>query len=158
MNANYARWLREHVGHEPVFLNAASAIIVDNSGKILLQRRGEGESSNSWSLPGGIMELGERSQETVRREVKEETGLDVEIGRFVGVYATPELVYYPNSDACQMVTQVFECKIIGGKLKADGHETLELVYFDLKDRPKLFRPHLERALGDFESGRFGNSY
>lgn len=155
--AGYVEWLRERVGHEPVFLNAASAIISDEKGFVLLQRRGGEEGQNSWSLPGGVMDIGERSQDTVKREVLEETGLKVEVGKLVGVYTSPELVRYPNGDVCQMVTQVFLCAVVGGALQPDSNETLELKYFDIKDRPRLFRPHLERALCDFETGNFGIS-
>lgn len=153
----YVEWLRGRVGREPIFLNAASAIILDKDDSVLLQRRGGGEKENSWSLPGGAMDIGERPQDTVRREVFEETGLEVEVGKLVGVYTTPELVRYPNGDECQMVTQVFLCTAIGGTLRADNDETLELKYFHIKDRPRLFRPHIERALCDFEAGNLGIS-
>ena len=154
---DYVKNLREKVGHDPIFLNAASGLVVDSEGRVLLERRGRGEKANSWSIPGGIMELGERPQDTVRRELYEETGLQVEVGTFIGVYTTPDFVKYPNGDVCQMVTQVFECKIMHGEIHPDNDETLELRYFTLKDRPQLFRPHLECALKDYEAGRFGVS-
>ena len=103
------------------------------------------------------MEVEERPQDTVRREVFEEANLDVRVDKLVGIYTSPELVQYPNLDKCQMVTQVFTCRIVGGKLRADLNETLELKYFQRNDRPKLFRDHLERAMQDFEAGRFGVS-
>lgn len=154
---NYASWLRSHVGHAPIFLNAASGIIINKAGEVLLQRRGRGEKKNAWSLPGGIMEIGETPQDTVRREVREETSLDIDVGKFVGVYTSPELVEYPNGDKCRMVTQVFECHPSESNIRADGDETLELKYFSLTDRPTLFRAHLERAMQDYEASRFGVS-
>ena len=154
---NYASWLRSHVGHAPIFLNAASGIIINKAREVLLQRRGRDEKKNAWSLPGGIMEIGEMPQDTVRREVQEETGLDVDVGKLVGVCTSPELVEYPNGDKCQMVTQVFECHPSEGNIRADGDETLELKYFSLDDRPTLFRAHLERAIQNYEAGRFGIS-
>ena len=155
--ADYIKWLREKVGQDPIFINATSGLVINEKGEFLLQRRGGGEKKDSWSFPGGIMEIGELAQDTVKRELKEETGLDVEVGKLVGVYTCPELVTYPNGDKCQMVTQVFICEATGGELKPDGDETLELKYFTLKNRPKLFRAHLERAMKDFEAGRFGVS-
>ena len=154
---DYIKWIRNQVGHAPIFVNAASGIIVNAAGAVLLQRRGGGERENAWSIPGGVMEIGERAQDTVRREIREETGLEVEIGDLVGIYTCPELVEYPNTDKCQMVTQVFVCRSIGGQLKIDGDETLELTYFHKEDRPKLFREHLERAMQDFEARIFGVS-
>ncbi len=53
---------------------AASAIVMNGEGKILLHRRSD---NTLWGLPGGAMEVGESIGETVVREVKEETGLDV---------------------------------------------------------------------------------
>ena len=54
--------------------DGAAAIIVNNEGQILLQSRAD---RDKWGLPGGCQELGERFQDTVLREVKEETNLDV---------------------------------------------------------------------------------
>ena len=52
--------------------------------EILLIRRGRGTAVGEWSLPGGRVEFGEGLKAAVAREVKEETGLDVEVGRFLG--------------------------------------------------------------------------
>jgi hypothetical protein len=55
---------------------AASAVVLNHDGKILLHKR---KDNALWSLPGGAMELGESIEETIIREVKEETGLDVKV-------------------------------------------------------------------------------
>ena len=61
--------------HKFVLLqDGAAAIIINEKGQILLQRRAD---RDKWGLPGGCQELGERFQDTVIREVKEETNLDV---------------------------------------------------------------------------------
>lgn len=155
--ADYIKWLRGKVGSEPIFVNAASGLIVNEQGEFLLQRRGGGEGENSWSIPGGIMEIGEFAQDTVRRELLEETGLEVEVGQLIGVYTSPELVSYPNGDKCQMLSQYFVCRVVGGEIKPDGEETLELKWFLSDNRPQLFRAHVERALKDYETGKFGVS-
>lgn len=67
----------------PVHILAAAALIRDGKGRILLllnKRRG-------WEFPGGQVENGENLIEAVKREVKEETGIDTEIDRFVGLYS-----------------------------------------------------------------------
>ena len=154
----HIRDIRKHIGHAPLFINAAAAIIADAQGKIVLQLRGgPGEADDQWSLPGGLMEVGERASDTAVREAKEETGLDIALLDFVGVYSTPELVRYPNGDECHMITQIFSARITGGTLTADGNETRRLAFFELDSRPILFRPHLERALTDFAAGRRGVS-
>jgi ADP-ribose pyrophosphatase YjhB (NUDIX family) len=63
---------------------AASAVVTNDAGEILLQRRSD---NDLWALPGGTMDLGERIADTVVREVREETGLDVEVTGIVGVYS-----------------------------------------------------------------------
>lgn len=63
---------------------AASAVVTDDQGRILLQRR---RDNDLWALPGGAMDMGESLPGTAVREVKEETGLDVEITGLVGSFA-----------------------------------------------------------------------
>jgi 8-oxo-dGTP diphosphatase len=70
----------EWPGHPEV---AVGAIVVRDQ-QILLIRRGRGTAVGEWSLPGGRVEFGEGLKAAVAREVKEETGLDVEVGRFLG--------------------------------------------------------------------------
>lgn len=72
--ADYIRWIRARVGHEPIMLNFAGAIIADEQGRVLLQRRGD---RDVWGLPGGALELGESAEEAVIREVREETALTI---------------------------------------------------------------------------------
>ena len=65
---------------------AASAVVTDGAGRVLLLRRSD---SGNWALPGGTLELGESITECAVREVREETGLDVEVMGLVGVYTDP---------------------------------------------------------------------
>lgn len=74
--ANYINWIRSRVGHEKVILVFAGGCLFDEDGKVLLQKRGD---SGKWGFPGGAIELGETPEETAARELKEETGLDVEV-------------------------------------------------------------------------------
>ena len=69
---------------------AASAIVTDDQGRILLHRRRDNEM---WALPGGVMEIGESLGECAVREVREETGLTVEPVRIVGIYSDPKHVF-----------------------------------------------------------------
>jgi mutator protein MutT len=59
------------------------AVIVDDD-RLLLIRRGHGPAAGEWSVPGGRVEFGELLVEAVVREVKEETGLDVAVGDYLG--------------------------------------------------------------------------
>ncbi|HEX6495523.1 MAG TPA: NUDIX hydrolase [Acidobacteriaceae bacterium] len=62
------------------------AVVLDGDGRVLLVRRGQQPLLGEWSLPGGALELGERLEDGVRREVQEETGLDVEPEEIVAVF------------------------------------------------------------------------
>lgn len=63
---------------------AVGAVVRDPEGRLLVVRRGQPPAEGRWTLPGGRVEPGERVHEAVRREVAEETGLDVEVGDLVG--------------------------------------------------------------------------
>jgi 8-oxo-dGTP diphosphatase len=65
------------------------AIITDSSGRLLLIRRGHEPGRGLWSLPGGRIEPGESDEQAVIREVCEETGLSVRVGRLVGSVRRP---------------------------------------------------------------------
>lgn len=120
--------LRTFVGHATLLLPAAAAIIRDERGHVLLIHRGDGRG---WSLPGGVMEPGERIVDCLVREVWEETGLEVEPVRLVGIYSDPAnlLVTLPNDDQVHFVSATVECRVVGGQLRPDGEESLEVVYF-----------------------------
>jgi len=141
---DYIKWIRSKVGHEKIILVFAGGCIFNENGEVLLQRRGD---SNKWGFPGGAIELGETPQQAAIREVKEETGLDVEIGRLIGVYTECDMEY-PNGDRAQSIAIVFEMKAIGGELLCDGEETLELRYFSLDNMPELFCKQHEDVLKD----------
>jgi NADH pyrophosphatase NudC (nudix superfamily) len=80
------------------------------------------------------MEPGERLDEAVVREVREETGLEVEPVALIGVYSDPEYIFsYPNGDQVQPIITFFECQVVGGTLKPDMQEILEARYFGLED-------------------------
>ena len=77
------------------------------------------------------MEPGERIVDCLVREVQEETGLEVEPIRLVGLYSDPTFTHitYPNGDQVHFVSATFQCRVIGGELRADNEESLEVVYF-----------------------------
>lgn len=113
---------------------AASAIVTDESGRILLQRRRDNEM---WALPGGVMELGESLAECAAREVREETGLIVEPVLIVGTYTDPKHVFsYDDGEVRQEFSVCFECRIIEGEL-AVGDESYEVQFFAPEDIKRL---------------------
>jgi 8-oxo-dGTP diphosphatase len=110
-------------------VGGASGLIVED-GKVLLVRRGKEPHKDHWSLPGGGVEPGERLRDTVKREVREETGLDVEVGPVAG-YREGNV----GTDRHYLVL-AFHCRVIGGQLCA-GDDAAECAFVDPADLPAL---------------------
>jgi 8-oxo-dGTP diphosphatase len=72
-------------------IDCAGAVIKDGQGRLLLIRRRNEPGAGLWSLPGGRIEPGETGDQAVAREVREETGLSVTVGRLLGVVERPGL-------------------------------------------------------------------
>lgn len=149
--ADYIRWIRERVGHDPIFLNFAAAFVLNERDEILLQKRSD---AVAWGLPGGAIELGESAEQAVLREVKEETGLQVKVDDFLGVY-TSHFHTYPNGDQAQTIAIFFICSIVSGHLQIDQEETLDLQFFPIADAPELFNQQSRDAFADFIAGKRG---
>jgi 8-oxo-dGTP pyrophosphatase MutT (NUDIX family) len=134
--------LRRFVGQDPLILVGASGCVRDEAGRILLVRRVD---DGRWSVPAGAMELGERIDATLVREVWEETGLKVEPDRVIGIYSGPRFFWvYPNGDPIHVVTTWFDCRIVGGSLRPDRHETSEARFFPVDKLPPLLPRHQVR--------------
>jgi len=97
------------------FRVAVSALLFDGQRVLLVLRR----DIDWWNLPGGGMELGETVEEAVKREVREETGLEVEVEQLVGVYSKPQK---------QEIVLAFRCRKVGGVL-TETEEARECCYF-----------------------------
>jgi len=100
------------------------AIIQDD--KILLTRR---EDFEVWCLPGGAVDEGESVAQAAVREAHEETGLEVELTRLIGVYSRPG---WPGAG---MHIISFAAQVVGGALNPDPHEVIEVGYFSLDELP-----------------------
>jgi ADP-ribose pyrophosphatase YjhB (NUDIX family) len=153
----YLKWIREKVGKEKVILVSADAIIVNDDGNIFVQKRTDFE--NAWCFPGGYLELDESVTVGLIREVKEETGLDVAVEKLIGVYSGERYVFqYPNGDVISPVSFAFRCRVTGGELRVDKHESHESIggHFVSPDMvPSLTFKNDQDAFEDYLAGRFG---
>lgn len=148
---DYISWIRSRVGHEKVILVFAGGCVFDSSGRVLLQRRGD---SKKWGFPGGAIEIGETPEMAAIREIKEETGLDVRVSGLVGIYTDCNMEY-PNGDKAQSLCIFYELEMIGGKLRCDDLETVDLQYFDFDEMPELFCKQHEEIKNDLQKRQTG---
>lgn len=144
--SEYLASLRARLGPQEVVAPGAGAFIRDEAGRILLIQRADNQT---WSVPAGIMDLGESIAETVVRETAEETGLRVAPTRLVSLHSGPEYrVTYPNGDRLQVCSALFECRVLGGALRPDGCETLDARFFPPDALPEPMAARTRRRLAE----------
>jgi ADP-ribose pyrophosphatase YjhB (NUDIX family) len=131
----YVRRIREALGPERIALPAVSGLVRDERGGILLVRHA---NDGLWVFPGGILDVDEVPAEGVVREIREETGLDVEVVRLLGVYGGPDFrISYRNGDEVSYFEAVFECRVVGGELSTSLDETLDVRFVAAGELPEL---------------------
>jgi ADP-ribose pyrophosphatase YjhB (NUDIX family) len=112
----------------PTYLNpkpTAGALVVDAAGRVLLARRGIEPYLGLWDAPGGFVEPGESLEDAVRRELQEEAGLEIAVGRLV---ATVPDLYGDGEGAEPTINAFFECRIVAGEALA-ADDVAELQWF-----------------------------
>jgi len=94
------------------------------------------------------VELGESTKEAVRREVLEETGIEIGTLQLVSVFSGKEFfVQLPNGDEFYPITIAYLCKdITGGLLKADGVESVHVQFFNLNQLPEKISPFIKKLI------------
>lgn len=117
--------VRSHIGHVTFIGVGAMGATVRGDGRLLMIRRMD---RDLWCFPGGYSNLGENVAYTVAREVQEETGLQVEPQRLLGVFSPPAAWVYPNGDATQPVVSLFRCRPVGGEQRPDHLETSQVAW------------------------------
>jgi 8-oxo-dGTP pyrophosphatase MutT (NUDIX family) len=137
--SEYLRQLRKKVGSELILTPSVAILTFDEQDRVLLVRQRE---NRIWGTPGGSIDPFETPADAAVREMWEETGLYVEPIRILGAYGGNENFHwqYNNGDEVIYVTIAFEAKVIGGELKPQDREILELRYFS-QDEIELLDTH-----------------
>jgi len=110
--------------------------VINDEGDVLLIRRTDNEN---WALPGGAMDIGETVAEAGVRETREETGIECEIVRLVGVYTNPKhvMLYTSDGEVRQECSLVFAARSTGGQpaTSSESSEVRWVAPSDLDDCP-----------------------
>jgi len=122
-------------------VGCSASIFDSEKEKVLLVRRAD---NGKWAVPGGYMQAGESFSEACKREVMEETGLEVNINRLIGIYTLPNLLLeYSDGNKWQLVVLHFDAEFVSGELKP-SEETTEFSFFSLSEMNGLEMNGLDR--------------
>ena len=106
---DYIHDLRKIIGPRKIILNCAGALIIRDD-KILFQRRAD---NGKWGLIGGLLEMNETYEEAALREILEETGLNVQLDSFLGIYHNHNMVW-STGDAAHVISAYYTAHIVSG--------------------------------------------
>jgi ADP-ribose pyrophosphatase YjhB (NUDIX family) len=134
-----------------MLITVGCGVIIEKNEKILLQHRTD---EDNWCVPGGVMEIGETFEETAKREVLEETGLQVKEIQLFGIYSGETcFVTYPNGDKVYSVQIIFKALSYEGTLKQIGAESREHRFFAKDSLPKNLNPRQKTFILDWAEGK-----
>ncbi len=110
----------------------ASHALIERDGKYLATRRSalNDYMPLKWDVPGGTVEAGETVEEALRREVQEETGLEIKIGSLIHVFTI-------SNPARPTIQIVFECKYVSGEVKLDPEEHDQFEWLSIEEMKKI---------------------
>ncbi|MCP4717686.1 MAG: NUDIX domain-containing protein [Deltaproteobacteria bacterium] len=111
-------------------LPAATALVLNADNQLLLGRRAVEPARGGWCLPGGFIEIGETMEQAALRELKEETGLEGRVLRFVGCF------YHDSAFYGGVIIFGYQVEVLSGVLKA-GDDMESLAYRDLNGLPEV---------------------
>lgn len=123
--------LRTKVGTARITLPGCTAVIWNEKSEVLAVHK---IGTDYWDLPAGLADLGETTTGTLVREMREETGLEIEPVRILGLYSDPHLTFADlfNGDQARWVDLILECRVTGGELRCDDHEIDAVAYLSLE--------------------------
>lgn len=120
----------------------AVGVVVEMDGSILLGKRNHEPKLGYWSFPSGFVDAGEVPEDAARREVEEETGIQVRLDRILGVYSQP---------GERVIFIAYAGRAVGGKLEA-GEECIEVGTFPPDRLPELAFSNDEPIMAAWASG------
>ncbi|MFN8400065.1 MAG: NUDIX hydrolase [Anaerolineales bacterium] len=149
ISLGYIHELRKFVGNQPIIMVGATLLVLNKENQLLMIKRTD---NNRWGVPGGAMELGESLEDTVKREIKEEIGVEVKDLELFGVYSGQELYYkYPNGAEVYNVSAVYIIRNFAENVIVNPDEHSEYKYFDVRNLPEEVSPPIKPILRDLQA-------
>lgn len=131
---------------------ASACLIVNDEGKIVVIKRKFEPNPGEWALPSGYIELDQTPEECAVAEMKEETGLDGEVIRFIDYFMGYSPIYH------RVLSMGYLMRITGGELQA-GDDASEARYVSLDEMPPIcfdsHRHFLQKYVDQIQSGETG---
>ncbi|MCL2405759.1 MAG: NUDIX domain-containing protein [Defluviitaleaceae bacterium] len=144
----YIQELRELIDHKRIILPGCIAAIRNKKGQLLMQQRTY--PHGVWGLPGGLMELGESTIDTVKRKVMEETGLKLGELSLFGVYSGQGYqCIAANGDEFDVVTIVYTTCEYEGEVEVMDDESLGFEWFDFDKLPDRIAGTHSKIISDY---------
>ncbi len=147
---SYEGQLRQLVGRRRLIIAATRSVVLDDGDRILLIKR---KDTGAWGFPAGALELGESILDCCKREVREETGLEVASAAPLAIYSEPRF-HYTNQygNQLQMLTVVFLVREWAGQITPQTEETTDCCFFARDSLPEL-SPVYAETVEDLRSFR-----
>ncbi|KIL43255.1 NUDIX hydrolase [Jeotgalibacillus campisalis] len=146
---DYIAAMRKVIGHEMLLTVGCGAIIEDEHGRALFQKRTDHEQ---WGIPGGLLEIGEKVEDALIREVREETGLEIRNVSLFGIYSGEKgFAQYENGDKVFSIQLVFRTTQYDGVLQTSA-EGSELSFRHKNNIPQEVNPHQLPFIEDWAAG------
>lgn len=144
----YIHELRALTGNHPLILAGATLLAINPEGQLLMVKRVD---NNCWGVPGGIMEIGETIEGTLKREVLEEIGIHLNGFELFGVYSGPELYYrYPNGAEVYNISIAYIVHNFQEAITVNPEEHCKYQFFDLNALPDDTSPPIRPILRDLQ--------
>ncbi|SDP19398.1 ADP-ribose pyrophosphatase YjhB, NUDIX family [Paenibacillus sp. yr247] len=149
---SYLGKLHKAIGTQKIIVNSVRAILLDDKGRALFIKR---SGDKKWGMPAGAMERDESVFDAMKREVKEETGLDILKATLIAIYSSPTTQTFTArwGNEHHIIEYLFRVDEWTGTLEKETDESVDAKFYPLDNLPEasseLFAKHHERVFKDF---------